>query len=119
MLFLPEALNFIGRSPAESVAAAELLDGPSMSYYRSLARRTGLWLSLGGLQEVGPDSQHVFNTHAIISSDGDLVAACERGGCCVWTGSQLLPSCSCIAELLPPQTARYICLMSKCRTDQC
>lgn len=77
MMFLPEALNFIGRSPAESLAAAEPLGGPSMRRYRQLARRLGLWLSLGGLQETGPDPQHVYNTHAIVSSDGKLVAACE------------------------------------------
>lgn len=61
MLFLPEAFNFIGRSPAEARAVAEPLTGPTMHRYLDLARRTGLWLSLGGFQECGPDLEHLYN----------------------------------------------------------
>ncbi|KAJ9520362.1 hypothetical protein QJQ45_030306 [Haematococcus lacustris] len=51
ILFLPECFSFIGSSQAESLAAAQPLDGPLMAQYLALARSTGLWLSLGGFQE--------------------------------------------------------------------
>mmetsp|Transcript_26609 Transcript_26609/g.63055 ORF Transcript_26609/g.63055 Transcript_26609/m.63055 type:complete len:198 (-) Transcript_26609:479-1072(-) len=37
-LFLPECFSFLGSSWTESIAAAEPLDGPTMSRYRQLAR---------------------------------------------------------------------------------
>ena len=72
MLFLPENFNFLGGSSAESVTIAEPLTGPIINKYRDLARRLTLWLSLGGFQERGPDSHHIFNTHLIINSSGDV-----------------------------------------------
>ncbi|GLC72751.1 hypothetical protein PLESTF_001289500 [Pleodorina starrii] len=74
MLFLPECFSFIGESQPESVAAAQPLDGPLMGQYRQLARSVGLWMSLGGFQEVGPDPQHIYNTHVVLDSSGELVA---------------------------------------------
>lgn len=44
-----------------------------MRRYRQLAANTGLWLSIGGFQETGPDPQHLYNCHAIISSAGEIV----------------------------------------------
>lgn len=38
MAFLPECFNFIGRSPAETVAQAQPLTGPAMQRYQELAR---------------------------------------------------------------------------------
>ncbi|GIL79098.1 hypothetical protein Vretifemale_8387, partial [Volvox reticuliferus] len=74
MLFLPECFSFIGESQAESVAAAQPLDGPLMEQYQQLARSLGLWLSLGGFQETGPDPRHIYNTHVVLDSKGELVA---------------------------------------------
>ncbi|GIL63720.1 hypothetical protein Vafri_17747 [Volvox africanus] len=74
MLFLPECFSFIGESQAESVAASQPLNGPLMEQYRQLARSLGLWLSLGGFQETGPDPGHIYNTHVVLDSNGELVA---------------------------------------------
>ena len=38
--------------------------------------RTGLWLSLGGFQECGPDAEHIYNSHVILNSAGDISARC-------------------------------------------
>lgn len=74
MLFLPENFNFLGRSPAESLAVAEPLSGATMARYRELARSLGLWLSLGGFQEVGPDPEHLHNCHVIVDAAGEIRA---------------------------------------------
>ncbi|KAG1670964.1 hypothetical protein FOA52_011399 [Chlamydomonas sp. UWO 241] len=74
MLFLPECFAFIGASAGESLAQAQPLDGPLMKSYCKLARQHNLWLSLGGFQEVGPDSQHLYNTHVVVDSSGEVMA---------------------------------------------
>ncbi|EFJ42479.1 hypothetical protein VOLCADRAFT_66991 [Volvox carteri f. nagariensis] len=74
MLFLPECFSFIGENQGESVAAAQPLTGPLMTAYRELARSLGLWMSLGGFQEEGPDPRHIYNTHVVVDSNGDLAA---------------------------------------------
>jgi len=78
MLFLPECFSFIGLAQTESLAVAEPLSGPLMSRYRALARDTQLWLSLGGFQEKGPDDDHLYNCHVVISSAGDIVASYRK-----------------------------------------
>jgi predicted amidohydrolase len=70
MLFLPECFSFIGAAPAESLSQAEPLEGPTMAKYRELARETGLYLSLGGFQETGPDADHLYNCHVLLGADG-------------------------------------------------
>ena len=49
-----------------------------MSKYRRLASEAGIWLSLGGFQEVGPDPDHIYNTHVILNSDGTIVASYRK-----------------------------------------
>ncbi|GFR42671.1 hypothetical protein Agub_g3482, partial [Astrephomene gubernaculifera] len=78
MLFLPECFAFIGASPAESLAAAQPLDGPLMTRYRELARSHGLWMSLGGFQETGPDPQHIYNTHVVVDAEGRMAAVYRK-----------------------------------------
>ncbi|KAK9811273.1 hypothetical protein WJX72_001005 [[Myrmecia] bisecta] len=78
MLFLPEVFAFIGTSGAESVARAEPLDGPLMRRYCALAQDTGIWLSLGGFQETGPDSDHLYNCHVIVDDKGSIAAAYRK-----------------------------------------
>ncbi|KAG2423634.1 hypothetical protein HXX76_015151 [Chlamydomonas incerta] len=77
-LFLPECFAFIGDSPAQSLAAAQPLGGPLMAAYRQLARTHGLWLSLGGFQEVGPDPQHIYNTHVVVDDRGEVAAVYRK-----------------------------------------
>ena len=59
MLFLPECFSFIGASQPESLRSAQPLDGPLMRRYCEMAREHGMWLSLGGFQETGPDPEHL------------------------------------------------------------
>lgn len=79
MLFLPECFSFIGRSPAESVAAATPLDGPVLQRYLILAKETSIWLSLGGFQEYcSTDPQRLQNCHVIVNSAGQIVATYRK-----------------------------------------
>ena len=78
VLFLPENFSFLGRAFTESLAVAEPLSGPLMAQYCQLARDTGLWLSLGGFQEVGPDPEHLYNCHVVVNAEGEQVAAYRK-----------------------------------------
>ena len=48
MVFLPEAFDYIGAGREETAQLAETLDGAVVSNYRDVAKRLGIWLSLGG-----------------------------------------------------------------------
>lgn len=54
MLFLPECFAFVGARQADALSFAQPLTGPLLRRYRALARRHGLWMSLGGFQERCP-----------------------------------------------------------------
>ena len=65
----------------QSLAIAEPLEGGRLlPQYRQLAASTGVWLSLGGFQEAGPDASHLHNTHVIIDAHGALVANYRKVG---------------------------------------
>ena len=65
----------ISYSPKRRFAAStEALDGPRLEQYRTLARRHGLWLSLGGFHEAGAPGNRVHNTHLVIDAAGSTVA---------------------------------------------
>ncbi|BBM99953.1 deaminated glutathione amidase [Marchantia polymorpha subsp. ruderalis] len=72
LLSLPECFSFIGSKEGESLSIAEPLDGPIMKSYQNLAREAGLWLSLGGFQEKGPDAGHLYNTHVVLDDAGGV-----------------------------------------------
>lgn len=72
LLCLPENFSFVGSKPGESLTVAEPLDGPIMEKYRSLARDSSIWLSLGGFQEKGSDDSHLRNTHVLIDDAGNI-----------------------------------------------
>ena len=74
LLCLPEAFSFIGASPQETISQAEALDGPRLEQYRALARRHGLWLSLGGFHEANAPGGRVHNTHVVVDASGVTVA---------------------------------------------
>ena len=80
ILFLPENFNFLGMSPAESLALAEPIDTPNgiISRYAALAKSLNIWLSLGGFQERGPDPEHLYNCHVVINSDGEIAASYRK-----------------------------------------
>ena len=56
LLCLPEACAFLGGGAGAGQRFASALDGPVMAEYRALARREGLWLSVGGFQERPPEA---------------------------------------------------------------
>lgn len=66
-----------------------------MARYRGLARETGLWLSLGGFQETGPDAGHTHNTHVVLDAGGNTVAAYRKARSPSWsdTACSLLANC--------------------------
>ncbi|CAN1237647.1 Deaminated glutathione amidase, chloroplastic/cytosolic [Linum grandiflorum] len=72
LLCLPESFSYIGARDGDSVKVAEPLDGPIMKQYCSLARESGIWLSLGGFQERGFDDAHLCNTHVIVDDAGNI-----------------------------------------------
>ncbi|KAL4289630.1 hypothetical protein GQ457_14G022970 [Hibiscus cannabinus] len=72
MICLPENFSYVGQKSGDSLLIAEPLDGPIMQRYCSLARECGIWLSLGGFQEKGPDDARLRNTHVIIDDAGNI-----------------------------------------------
>lgn len=78
MLFLPENCSFLGLAFSESLAVAEPLEGPTMQRYRQLAADSGLWLSVGGFQERGPDPEHLYNCHVVINASGRIQASYRK-----------------------------------------
>lgn len=51
MVFLPEAIDYIGETKSQSVELAESLEGETISGYQDLARKESIWLSLGGFHQ--------------------------------------------------------------------
>ncbi|EOY18446.1 Nitrilase/cyanide hydratase and apolipoprotein N-acyltransferase family protein isoform 5 [Theobroma cacao] len=78
MLCLPENFSYVGSKSGDSLLIAEPLDGPIMQKYCSLARESGIWLSLGGFQEKGHDDAHLRNTHVIIDDAGNIRSTYSR-----------------------------------------
>ena len=74
---LPECFHFIGNSEVKSIDIAEALDEsnscPTIERYKELAGTLSVGLSLGGFQESDTNSPgKVFNTHFIISPEGEV-----------------------------------------------
>ena len=73
LLSLPETFAFIGENSRQSLEFMRPLDDELVGRYRALAKEHGLWLSLGGFQERGPDKEHAYNAHLLIDDQGELV----------------------------------------------
>ena len=78
MLFLPECFAFIGVKGTDALAVMEPLNGPLLGRYRELAAKNGLWLSLGGFPEQGPDCDRRFNAHIIVNDAGEIRASYRK-----------------------------------------
>lgn len=72
MVFLPEAVDYIGESKQQSIEMAEDLNGTTISKYRDLAKQLGIWLSIGGFHQKVKDEKKVLNTHVIIDDSGEI-----------------------------------------------
>lgn len=72
-VFLPECCDFVGKNRQETLALSEsLTPGKLLSRYCDLARRHGLWLSLGGLHELITGSDKIHNSHVVINERGEI-----------------------------------------------
>ncbi|XP_028285198.1 deaminated glutathione amidase isoform X1 [Parambassis ranga] len=81
MVFLPEGFDYIGSSREETLSLSESLSGDTISRYTQLARKLGVWLSLGGFHERGHDwetDQRIYNSHIIINDKGDIVSVYRK-----------------------------------------
>ena len=79
LLSLPECFEFMGLpGSGDSVSSAQPLSGNLFARYKELAKEYQLWLSLGGFHESSEDPKKIYNTHAVISSDGDLIASYHK-----------------------------------------
>nr|XP_046235815.1 deaminated glutathione amidase [Scatophagus argus] len=81
MVFLPEAFDYIGSSQEETLSLSESLTGDTISQYTQLARKSEVWLSLGGFHERGHDwesDRRIYNTHVIINDKGDIISVYRK-----------------------------------------
>ena len=77
LIALPEKWNFLGTA-AELRAAAEPLDGRSLTAAREWARRFGVNLLAGSFSERVADEELPFNTSALIDPAGEIVATYRK-----------------------------------------
>ena len=56
MVFVPEYGDFVALNVRQTFELAEPLEGPTVQYYRELAKRLNIWLALGGFHIKVPDS---------------------------------------------------------------
>ncbi|PVD24417.1 hypothetical protein C0Q70_14899 [Pomacea canaliculata] len=80
MLFFPEACDYIADSKSQTVEMAESLNGDIMKRYCRAAQESGIWLSIGGFHQKGPDSdvKRIHNTHVLIDNEGTIRATYEK-----------------------------------------
>nr|XP_023696146.1 deaminated glutathione amidase isoform X1 [Paramormyrops kingsleyae] len=82
MVFLPEGFDYIGSNQEETLKLSESLLGNTISRYTQLARKLGIWLSLGGFHERGEDwetDRRIYNSHIIINDTGSIVSVYRKG----------------------------------------
>lgn len=68
-LSLPENFAFMGGAAA-TAEASEGLDGQTILRISALAKKYGIWLSLGGFQEKIPGQKKIHNTHVLLDDQG-------------------------------------------------
>jgi predicted amidohydrolase len=77
LIALPELFNGWG-SARELQELAEPLDGPTITWARSLARDLGVWLLAGSITEKIDGSDKRANTSCLIGPDGEIVATYRK-----------------------------------------
>jgi predicted amidohydrolase len=73
----PENTNFLGPH-ADKVARAEPLDGPLSNRLADLARRAGVHLLVGSLNERSDEPHRCYNTSVLYGPDGDLLGSYRK-----------------------------------------
>lgn len=65
------------------LALAEPLNGETVTYYKELAKRNNVWLSLGGIHESihdknGKPTNKLYNAHVVVNNSGELAAVYRK-----------------------------------------
>ena len=74
MVFLPEAADFIGESREQTSQLSQPVAGSTVTAFRDMAQKHGLWLSLGGIHIREKDGEKTSNTHLLVDMEGEIVA---------------------------------------------
>jgi predicted amidohydrolase len=77
LVALPEVFNWRGKRP-EQTAAAETLDGESLSLMARLARELRLHIVAGSITERAVDSSRSYNTSVLLGPDGGQIAVYRK-----------------------------------------
>lgn len=77
LIVLPEVFNWRGRR-SEQAAAAEDLDGPTLSAIARLARELGVFLVAGSITERVPGQSKAYNTSVLLGPQGDVLGAYRK-----------------------------------------
>ena len=77
LVALPEGFNWRGKR-AEQVAAAETLDGESLSLMARLARELRIHIVAGSITERGDDVSRSYNTSVLLGPDGARIAVYRK-----------------------------------------
>ena len=77
LVALPEVFNWRGKRP-EQAAAAETLDGESLSLMSRLARELQIHIAAGSITERGEDSSRSYNTSVLLGPDGGRLAVYRK-----------------------------------------
>ncbi|KAJ0045695.1 hypothetical protein Pint_06160 [Pistacia integerrima] len=85
LLCFLENFSYVGANDEDNLKVAEPLDGPIMRRYCSLARESGICLSLGGFQEKKTDDAHLSNTHVVIDDVGNIRSTYRKIHFLIWT----------------------------------
>ncbi|RHZ86926.1 hypothetical protein Glove_42g24 [Diversispora epigaea] len=72
MVFFPEASDFIGINNEETLKLTKE-NNFFVDELRKQAINNNVWISIG-VHETSPTPKHIYNTHLIISSDGEIVS---------------------------------------------
>ncbi|XP_022100183.1 nitrilase homolog 1-like isoform X2 [Acanthaster planci] len=81
VVFLPEGVDYIGSSPEESTSMAEPLTGKTVTGYRELCRQHNVWISLGGIHEMGPVQpvgDRSYCSHVLLNPEGEIASVYHK-----------------------------------------
>src|SRR5271156_5117809 len=77
LVALPEVFNWRGKRPEEP-AAAESLEGPSLTLMGGLARELEIYLLAGSVTEHVPGQSRRYNTSVLFGPDGARLAVYRK-----------------------------------------
>eukprot|EP00127_Corallochytrium_limacisporum_P006665 Clim_evm44s232 gene=Clim_evmTU44s232 len=80
MLFLPEAVDFIGESRDDTYDLA-MTDGSAwLDEYCKAAKEHAIWLSLGGIHQrcASVDGRRIYNRHLLLNSSGTVCGQYDK-----------------------------------------